>query len=151
MIRSLWISKTGLDAQQTIIPADHLFLDEARALPALVVVRLPSGNTHFVVLWRRHGKRWLEQLRTSSQSRHEQAGEVAYLLEPDLKDGWGGLRDVHTLRWAEAADLPVAPQVLATLESCYATLTTARVRPLLIRRATATGSPPQVSSPSDTT
>lgn len=47
----------GLDAQQTIIPADHLFLDEAHALPALVVVRLPSGNTHFVVLWRRHGKR----------------------------------------------------------------------------------------------
>jgi ABC-type bacteriocin/lantibiotic exporter with double-glycine peptidase domain len=47
----------GLDAQQTILPADHLFLDEAHALPALVVVRLPSGNTHFVVLWRRHGKR----------------------------------------------------------------------------------------------
>jgi ATP-binding cassette subfamily B protein len=47
----------GLDAQQTIIPADHLFLDEARALPAVVVVRLPSGNTHFVVLWRRHGQR----------------------------------------------------------------------------------------------
>lgn len=47
----------GLDAQQTILPADHLFLDEARALPAVVVVRLPSGNTHFVVLWRRHGKR----------------------------------------------------------------------------------------------
>ena len=47
----------GLDAQQTILPADHLFLDEAQALPSLVVVRLPSGNTHFVVLWRRHGKR----------------------------------------------------------------------------------------------
>lgn len=47
----------GLDAQQTILPADHLFLDEARALPAVVVVRLPHGNTHFVVLWRRHGKR----------------------------------------------------------------------------------------------
>jgi hypothetical protein len=31
------------------------------------------------------------------------------------------------------------------------TLTIARVRPLLIRRATATGSPPHVSSPSDTT
>lgn len=47
----------GVDAQQTILPADHLFLDEARAMPALVVVRLPSGNTHFVVVWRRHGKR----------------------------------------------------------------------------------------------
>ena len=47
----------GLDAQQTILPADHLFLDEAQALPSVVVVRLPNGNTHFVVLWRRHGTR----------------------------------------------------------------------------------------------
>ena len=29
----------------------------AAALPALVVVRLPSGITHFVVAWRRHGGR----------------------------------------------------------------------------------------------
>jgi ABC-type bacteriocin/lantibiotic exporter with double-glycine peptidase domain len=47
----------GLDAQQTILPADHLFTDAARALPALAVVRLPNGNTHFVILWRRHGHR----------------------------------------------------------------------------------------------
>ena len=37
------------------------------------------------------------------RARHEQAGEVAFLLEPDLKEGRGGLRDVHALRWAEAA------------------------------------------------
>ncbi len=30
-------------------------------------------------------------------------GEVAFLLEPDLKEGRGGLRDVHALRWAQAA------------------------------------------------
>jgi [protein-PII] uridylyltransferase len=35
--------------------------------------------------------------------RHAQAGEVAFLLEPDLKEGRGGLRDVHALHWAEAA------------------------------------------------
>ena len=35
--------------------------------------------------------------------RHRRAGEVAFLLEPDLKEGRGGLRDVHALRWAEAA------------------------------------------------
>jgi hypothetical protein len=32
-----------------------------------------------------------------------EAGEVAFLLEPDLKEGRGGLRDVHALRWAQAA------------------------------------------------
>ena len=45
----------GLDAAQVMVPADHLFLDEAEALPALLVVRLPNGTTHFVVAWRRHG------------------------------------------------------------------------------------------------
>jgi ABC-type bacteriocin/lantibiotic exporter with double-glycine peptidase domain len=45
----------GLDAEQTLIPADHLLLPEAQALPALAVVQLPSGNTHFVVIWRVHG------------------------------------------------------------------------------------------------
>ena len=49
----------GLDAEQVIIPPDHLLLPEAKALPAIVVVRLPDGMTHFVVVWRRHG-RWLQ-------------------------------------------------------------------------------------------
>ena len=45
----------GLQAEQVMIPVDHVLLPEARALPAIVVVRLPSGLTHFVVAWRRHG------------------------------------------------------------------------------------------------
>ena len=45
----------GLDAIQTMAPADHLLLREAGMLPALVVIRLPSGATHFVVIWRRIG------------------------------------------------------------------------------------------------
>jgi ATP-binding cassette subfamily B protein len=49
----------GLDAEQVMLPADHLLLSEAAALPALVVVRQPSGLTHFVIVWRRHG-RWLQ-------------------------------------------------------------------------------------------
>src|SRR6266404_9774545 len=45
----------GLEAEQTMLPVDHLLLEEAQALPALVVVRQPNGLTHFVVAWRRHG------------------------------------------------------------------------------------------------
>ncbi len=44
----------GLDAIQTMLPADHLLLSETQALPALAVVRLPNGLTHFVVVWRVH-------------------------------------------------------------------------------------------------
>jgi ABC-type bacteriocin/lantibiotic exporter with double-glycine peptidase domain len=42
----------GLDAEQVMLPVDHLLLPGAETLPALVVVTLPSGMTHFVVAWR---------------------------------------------------------------------------------------------------
>jgi ATP-binding cassette subfamily B protein len=45
----------GLDAEQVMMPVDHLLLPEADALPAIVVLRLPSGLTHFVVVWRAFG------------------------------------------------------------------------------------------------
>ena len=43
-------------AGQVMMPVDHLLLPEVEALPALVVVRLANGLTHFVVAWRRHGR-----------------------------------------------------------------------------------------------
>ena len=49
----------GLVAEQEMIPVDHLFLDAAQCLPALVVVRHAEGSTHFVVVWRRCGP-WLQ-------------------------------------------------------------------------------------------
>ena len=42
--------------------------------------------------------RWLDQLEADVRSRHERFGSVAFVLEPDLKDGRGGLRDVTVLR-----------------------------------------------------
>jgi len=39
-----------------MLPVDHVFLAEAEALPAIVVVRRPNGGTHFVVARRRHGQ-----------------------------------------------------------------------------------------------
>ncbi|MBK9755903.1 MAG: ATP-binding cassette domain-containing protein [Nannocystis sp.] len=43
----------GLEAEQCLIPVDHLFLRSAEALPALAVVLSPGGLAHFVVLWSR--------------------------------------------------------------------------------------------------
>lgn len=47
--------KLGIPAEQVMVPVDHVLLPEAKLLPALIVVRLPNGNTHFVVVWRRIG------------------------------------------------------------------------------------------------
>src|ERR1051326_110068 len=41
----------GLEAAQVMMPAEHVVMPEAEALPALVVVTLPSGLTHFLVVW----------------------------------------------------------------------------------------------------
>src|SRR5262249_29596423 len=49
----------GLDAEQVMLPVDHLLLDESSALPALVVMITPGGATHFVVAWRRLGS-WVQ-------------------------------------------------------------------------------------------
>lgn len=45
----------GLAVEQVMVPLDHLLLPEAKSLPAILVVRLPNGFTHFVLIWRRHG------------------------------------------------------------------------------------------------
>ena len=49
-------NQLGLRAEQIMLPADHVLLDEARALPAIAVVVLPNGVTHFVIVWRRFGR-----------------------------------------------------------------------------------------------
>ncbi|MGE0133271.1 MAG: cysteine peptidase family C39 domain-containing protein [Blastocatellales bacterium] len=48
-------TQLGLNAEQVMVPADHLLLPESESLPAIVVVRLANGLTHFVVVWRTHG------------------------------------------------------------------------------------------------
>jgi ATP-binding cassette subfamily B protein len=45
----------GLDAEQVMMPVDNLLLPESEALPAIVPIRLPTGLTHFVVVWSVHG------------------------------------------------------------------------------------------------
>jgi len=39
---------------------------------------------------------WLVE---NNKMRHAHFGDSAYLLEPNLKEGQGGLRDYHTMRW----------------------------------------------------
>jgi [protein-PII] uridylyltransferase len=43
------------------------------------------------------------RLRAAAVARRERFGSTAHLLEPDLKEGGGGLRDVASLGWLQAA------------------------------------------------
>lgn len=48
-------AQLGLVAEQIMVPIDHVLLSSANTFPAIVVVMHPSGVTHFVIAWRRHG------------------------------------------------------------------------------------------------
>ena len=77
--------------------------------------------------WRKRAGRWLPQLAAAVQERHERFGEVAFLLEPEIKEGRGGLRDVVALRAASLAT-PVLGDRVDAADPPYRTL-------LAVRRA----------------
>ena len=88
----------GLDAEQIMLPTDHLLLRSARALPALLVVRR-DNMAHFLVVWRRHGpfvqvmdpakgRRWLrvDALQDELYVHQQRVPATAWR-------GWAGSRD----------------------------------------------------------
>lgn len=48
---------------------------------------------------RRKTKSIIKQLIENNRDRHHYFGDSAYLIEPNLKEGQGGLRDYHTMLW----------------------------------------------------
>ncbi|MFQ5780778.1 MAG: hypothetical protein ACE5HN_08345, partial [Nitrospiria bacterium] len=76
-------------------------------------------------------KTFLLQLKEEREAGHSEYGTTPYLLEPNLKQSPGGLRDIHRLKWVASARYRTShlPQIyqwgyLSNIE--YASLTTAR-------------------------
>jgi [protein-PII] uridylyltransferase len=80
-------------------------------------------------VWRNQlGARYLPLLRQQMAERRATAGDVAFLLEPDLKESHGGLRDVSVLRAISAfAPLLADYADLDSLDGATALLTDIRV------------------------
>jgi [protein-PII] uridylyltransferase len=78
-------------------------------------------------VWRSKGERNLAALHNLVVARQDEESEVAYRLEPDLKDGRGGLRDIQSLRWAQECGMNVRAADEADLARCYDVLLRARV------------------------
>ena len=83
---------------------------------ALVTSRFIAGDAelaHEVIeqsreRWKNRGRESLRDVHKRVIERHASAGEVAFLLEPNLKEGLGGLRDIHALWWAVEAGLTLS-------------------------------------------
>jgi [protein-PII] uridylyltransferase len=48
----------------------------------------------------RNAKKFLNNLLLENKRRYQQYGQATFLLEPDLKEGEGGLRDIQAMQWA---------------------------------------------------
>jgi [protein-PII] uridylyltransferase len=69
-----------------------------------------SLRTAALADWRNQAPRRLLELRDLCAERAERRGELQYLLEPDLKEARGGLRDATALRAVAASWLADAPR-----------------------------------------
>jgi [protein-PII] uridylyltransferase len=81
---------------------------DLHALTAWLDARLITGDRELFAdllariqdLAQRRRRRLVEELRSAMEARREKFGLVAEMLEPNLKEGGGGLRDLQSLWWA---------------------------------------------------
>ena len=50
-------------------------------------------------VWSADQQKFMAEKLAENEERHARAGHSVYLLQPDLKEGQGGLRDLHTALW----------------------------------------------------
>jgi [protein-PII] uridylyltransferase len=102
----LWDTKSVDHSVRTRSETREAASADLRVATGLLDIRYIAGNPDLVSavqadaldLWRKNAKENLSNLHKSLEQRHSRAGELAYLLEPDLKEARGGLRDIQALR-----------------------------------------------------
>ena len=115
----LEVAREDLRAQLGLLDGRVVAGDASVALPMLAQA---------LEQWRARAGTWLPELAAQGAQRRRSHGDVAFLLEPDLKEAHGGLRDVHAVVAAGRAVAALSAQVdLASLAAPRATLTAARV------------------------
>ena len=106
----LWNAKVSLDhSVRTRIETRDMAQEDIRVALGLLDIRLIAGNAELAAAvaadaiedWRKSQDKYLPKLRKSIQDREVRSGELAFLLEPDLKEARGGLRDINALRAIE--------------------------------------------------
>jgi [protein-PII] uridylyltransferase len=115
----IWDSKIGLDhSVRTPDQAVAVAKDDLKALLGLLDIRHIAGDAGLtgrvrgavLDVWRATAAKRLPELKALAQDRWAVAGHAAYLLEPNLKESRGGIRDaqaLHALAAAQLVDFPV--------------------------------------------
>ena len=108
----IWDAGVGLDhSVRTPAEAMRVAREDLKAAMGLLDGRLVVGSAELATelieqvraSWRAEAKRRLPELAAATRERWSTAGEAAFLLEPDLKEARGGLRDLTLIRAVAAA------------------------------------------------
>ncbi|WP_460683414.1 [protein-PII] uridylyltransferase [Modestobacter lapidis] len=118
----VWDAGLRLDhSVRTVKEAVSVAAADVRAGLGLLDVRHVAGDAALsaalrsatLASWRQHATRLLPELRDLRRARGRQVGELGFLLEPDLKEAYGGLREGQVLRALAAAQLADEPPARA--------------------------------------
>ncbi|WP_460368509.1 [protein-PII] uridylyltransferase family protein, partial [Actinocorallia lasiicapitis] len=122
----IWDKGLKLDHSVRTVPeAREVARDDLKAVMGLLHGRCLAGDTALAdelrtaVLkdWRATAKVRLPELHEMTRERWERLGELAFLLEGDVKDARGGLRDVHVMQAIVATW--VVPPFTARVRAAY--------------------------------
>jgi [protein-PII] uridylyltransferase len=114
----VWDDGVELDhSVRTVAEATAVADEDFKAALGLLDARYVAGDAALAATlvsevrsrWRARAAKRLPELAEAVAARHRAAGEVAFLLEPDIKEGRGGLRDVEALRALAAAQVVDSP------------------------------------------
>ena len=115
---AIWDDGTKLDhSVRTRGEALAVARADLKAILGLLDGRLVAGDERLAArvlddvagAWRKQAVTFLPGLESAREQRHHESGELAFLLEPDLKQSAGGLRDVDALRALAGALPALAP------------------------------------------
>lgn len=125
----VWDAGVGLDhSVRTVSEAVAVAREDLKAVLGMLDLRHVAGDeelttelrTRIYEAWRRDARKRLPELVEAVQERGARAGELAFLLEPDLKEARGGIRDVHASTAIALAWVADAPS--ATVREAYSWL-----------------------------
>ncbi len=114
----VWDSGAELDhAVRTVPQARRVARTDLKVALGLLSARHVAGDPDLTERlraaaledWRAAAPARLAELHAAHDERAKISGELAFLLEPDLKEARGGLRDVHAIQAAAAAWVAPAP------------------------------------------
>ena len=133
LLYPLWDKKIKVDhSVRTRNEVREALSEDLKVAMGLLDIRLICGSADLVAevqslalaTWREENDRYLPELEKTLEERYERNGELAYLLEPDLKESRGGLRDITALRAMHVSGALTLP--MERISQAESVLSTAR-------------------------